>query len=140
MAAPELRSGFAGRLARCVTVVVVAAFLVCANACDRGMDFPKSGLKLTQTEITHNGKPVDAAGLAALGWRIDPEKGEAHYDTPALGSVNVYWDVPGPTFKGSNTYDISGDVTSNPGSSLAMRAEMGTDLTEIDIAADFGGV
>jgi len=92
---------------------------------------PKS-YKLKTTEITHHGKPIDDAGLAALGWRIDPVKGQARYKTAALGSVNVNWEVPGPEFNVVLDYDIWGDVTSNPNSRLAMGAEMGTDLADVN--------
>ncbi len=67
--------------------------------------------------ITRDNKPIDTAGLAAIGWTIDAQGGTARWTDPVLGSIKVVWDVPDE--RAVCCFDVSywGEVT---GDNLAM--------------------
>ncbi|KAA1419257.1 hypothetical protein F0U44_12490 [Nocardioides humilatus] len=78
----------------------------------------------TGVTITKDGAPIDAAGLAALGWSsVDAVAGEASWSDPALGQVKVTWEIPDQ--RALAFFDVSfwGEVT---GENLAINPSMST--------------
>jgi hypothetical protein len=71
--------------------------------------------------IIHEGNPIDAAGLQAIGWTIDAATGSAHWSDPALGEISVTWEIPDERAIFSNDTSFWGDVT---GANLAMNPSM----------------
>lgn len=75
----------------------------------------------TGVTISHNGQPIDAAGLQAIGWTIDAANGEADWSDPSLGQISVTWEIPDERALASFDVSFWGDVT---GQNLAMNPSM----------------
>lgn len=77
----------------------------------------------TGVTITRDGQPIDRAGLASIGWTINPNLGTAYWADPALGEQSVTWEIP-PEQVG-NYFEVLfwGDVK---GQNLAMNPTMST--------------
>jgi len=73
--------------------------------------------------ITHEGQPIDAAGLLAIGWTIDAATGSAHWTDPDLGDISVTWEIPDE--RAIAFFDVSfwGEVTAQ---NTAMNPSMAT--------------
>jgi hypothetical protein len=62
--------------------------------------------------IIHEGRTIDAAGLLAIGWTVDPAAGTAHWSDPTLGEISVTWEVPGARAVANlNDMDFWAEVT-----------------------------
>ncbi|RHW24591.1 hypothetical protein D0Z08_24045 [Nocardioides immobilis] len=75
--------------------------------------------------ITHNGQPIDTAGLRALGWTINAVLGTAQWSDPALGSMSVTWEIPDERAVSGFDASFWGDVTAQ---NLAMNPTMSTSV------------
>jgi len=84
--------------------------------------------------ITHEGQPIDAAGLQEIGWTIDAATGSAHWTDPALGDISVTWEIPDQ--RAIAFFDVSfwGEVTAqntamNPSMSAAVFTAVAREVT-----------
>ncbi len=80
----------------------------------------------TGITITRDGRPIDAAGLRAIGWTsLDAGLGQAHWSDPGLGEISVTWEVPDQRAVAFIDVSFWGDVT---GQNLAMNPSMSTSV------------
>ncbi len=80
----------------------------------------------TGVTIMVDGKPIDAAGLRAIGWNsVDALLGEARWSDPALGNISVTWEVPDERAVAFLDVSFWGEVT---GQNLAMNPSMATSV------------
>lgn len=97
-----------------------------ATATDTATDRISGIAERTSITITKDNQPIDAAGLAAIGWtRVDTANGEARWSDPDLGDISVTWEVPDQRALSSFDVSLWGSVT---GQNLAMSPEMSTSV------------
>lgn len=92
--------------------------------------------------ITHDGSPIDDAGLRALGWtKVDPVGGTARWSDSTLGTYSVTWEVPDQRAFAFFDTSFWGDVT---GDNLAINPSMYSTVfesTPVEVPAhSLGGV
>lgn len=108
-----------------VTPTETATVTPTATPTESATDRVSSIATRTGYTVTHNGAPIDKAGLAALGWEIKPGLGEASWSDPSLGQMSVTWEVPDE--RAIAFFDVTfwGDVTAQ---NLAMNPTMSTSV------------
>lgn len=80
----------------------------------------------TGVTIMVDGKPIDAAGLRAIGWTsVDALLGEARWTDPGLGDISVTWELPDERAVAFMDVSFWGSVT---GQNLAMSPSMSTSV------------